>query len=85
MQNKAHHSLHRLQNNLCQELKHLELCQSSHKKALSSSSLKTPIKTITSMRLSESKFVRYGKSPVVHVGSIRGKSKGEGKKSFLLG
>ena len=85
MQNRPHRSLHRLQHALCQELKNLELCQSSHKKAHSSTFLKSPVKNLRSIHLSESKYVRIWKAPNMCVINLKGKGKVETKKGSHLG
>ena len=85
MQNKPHRSLHRLQRALCQELKNLELCQSSHKKAHSSISLKSSVRSVRSIHLSESQYVRNWKAPKMCVINLKGKGKVETKKGPHLG
>ncbi len=85
MLKNTHQSLNRLQSKLCSELNHLQHCHYSHKKVLSSSSLKTPSRSTTSMRLSESKYVKSGKSPLLQSKNYVQKSKMEGIKGFYGG
>lgn len=85
MQNRPQRSLHRLQHTLCQELKNLELCQSTHKKAHSSTSPKNKGKNISTRHLSDSKYARNSKPPSMCVINSNGKMKAETKKGPHLG
>lgn len=81
MQKKTHHSLYRLQHVLCQELKHLELCQFSHKKTASSASLKTPTKHTPNNYSSANKHLQSNKSPLVNITKSKSKPKGSTTKA----